>query len=94
MAVEIHFNEAGINNCANELGSIQNQLSEIRNSLISLNRDLTRSWTDDAVVKFSGDFNRGIDYMMDMMLAIDSMEQFLNDAVSFYREVEQYISGL
>ena len=94
MALEIEFDEAAVSSCADELANIQSRLIEIRNSLIALSNDLMRSWTDEAFLTYRGEYNRGIDYMGDMLLAVNTMEEFLHNAVSCYRETEQYVSGL
>ena len=90
----INVDLGAVKDCASQLAAAYSQMNGIRSRLTELNLQLKRSWNDDAMVDFTARYNQGMDYMLDMLIAIDGMESFLNEAADFYKETDEKFNEL
>lgn len=94
MDIEIEVDGERLERLADELDGIYNRLRRVKGDLEEQNRFMNRNWIDEAVNKYNQQYEKGIDNLWDLLVAIDQISGFFRAAADGYAAAEQKIMSL
>lgn len=94
MSVEIHVNERRLSGLASELDGVYNKLSGIKDELERLKVGINQNWNDPAVEDFNTKYEKGMDSIWDLLVAIDNISLFFQDAANEYSAADKQVESL
>ena len=92
--VEIDVDEKKLSSLSTELNGVYKKLSDIKNELEHLLTGIKANWSDVAVEEFSEKFDEGMERIWDLLVAVDSIEGFLQDAADGYSAADKQVMSL
>ncbi len=94
MDVEIDVNEKRLSALASELDRVYSRLSSVKNELEHLKVAMNQNWSDQAVEDFNQKYEKGIDSIWDLLVAIDNISNFFQDAADDYVKADNKVKSL
>ena len=94
MSEEINVNEKWLSGLASELDGVYNRLSIIKNELEHLKVAINQNWSDPAVEDFNSKYEKGMDSIWDLLVAIDNISSFFQDAADGYSTADKQVMSL
>ena len=92
--VEINVNESRLSGLSGELGGVYAKLSSVKNELERLHAGIRTNWSDIAVEEFTEKYEVGIERIWDLLVAIDSIEAFFQEAAEEYTAADNQVMSL
>lgn len=94
MSEEIIVDEKRLAGLAGELGIVYQRISEIKAELESVQMTIRNNWSDVAEEEFNNQYEKGLESIWDLLVAIDSMESFLQSAANGYTTADARVMSL
>ena len=92
--VEIDVDEKRLTGLSSELSGVYRQLSNIKNELEHLHTGIRANWSDAAVEEFTQKYDEGMEGIWDLLVAVDSIEGFFQDAAEGYISADNQVMSL
>ena len=94
MSVEIRVDEKRLSGLASELGTVYNRLSRVKEELGRLNKEMNENWSDKEVDVFNQKYEKGMDSIWDLLVAISNIETFFEEAAKEYLETDKAVMSM
>lgn len=94
MREEIIVDEKRLAGLAGELETVYHNISSIKAELESVQATIRNNWSDSAAKEFDGQYEKGIESIWDLLVAIDSMGSFMQSAANGYTTADAKVLSL
>lgn len=94
MDVQIDVNDRRLTDLATEMDGVYDRLRKVRAELEQLNASVNRNWSDEAVDDFNAKYDKGMDSIWDLQVAVDNLSGFFREAASEYKSADNKVKNL
>lgn len=94
MADDIYIDVPAMQNLASRLNTVYGKLGTVISNLDSAKAAISEVWVDDGYEQFNADYEKGIDNLLGMKVAIDSIEAMIHQVCEEYQAADNYVMSL
>lgn len=94
MPDDIYIDVPAMQNLASRLNTVYGKLGTVISNLDSAKAAISKVWVDDGYEQFNADYEKGIDNLLGMKVAIDSIEVMINQVCEEYQAADNSVMSL
>lgn len=94
MPDDIYIDVPAMQNLASRLNTVYGKLGTVISNLDSAKATISKVWVDDGYEQFNVDYEKGIDNLLGMKVAIDSIEVMINQVCEEYQAADNSVMSL
>lgn len=94
MPDDIYIDVPAMQNLASRLNTVYGKLGTVISNLDSAKAAISKVWVDDGYEQFNVDYEKGIDNLLGMKVAIDSIEVMINQVCEEYQAADNSVMSL
>lgn len=94
MTDDIYIDVPAMQNLANRLDTVYGRIGTVIKNLDAAKASLAEVWVDEGFEQFSTDYEKGIDNLLGMKVAIDSIEVMINQVCEEYQAADRTVLSL
>lgn len=94
MPDDIYIDVPAMQNLASRLNTVYGKLGTVISNLDSAKAAISKVWVDDGYEQFNVDYEKVIDNLLGMKVAIDSIEVMINQVCEEYQAADNSVMSL
>lgn len=92
--VDIDVKEDRLTGLSGQLDGVYTRLSTVKTELETLHTGIRANWSDQAVDDFTEKFNEGMERIWDLLVAVDNIGTFFDEAATGYVAADHEVESL